>query len=260
LSPIPVTAAELCDRLRRERAELGPAAVMASDGDGTLWDGDIADALFDAALTRRALREPAREALRAEVAGTGAVPEAGADANRLGEQLREVHHAGGYHESQWFAMQSWAFAGFRHDEMAAFARLVLDEYAFDARTRPAMRAVLAWAERAGVPVYLVSASPEAIVIDATRRLGMDPARVIAMTPAEENGVIVPRLGREATYGPGKVVRLGAVIGDAPLLAAFGDSGWDAPMMARARLPVTVAAKPSLLARLADVAGVLALEL
>jgi phosphoserine phosphatase len=136
---------------------------------------------------------------------------------------------------------------------------VLDAFAFDAAVRPAMRHVIEWCGELGIPFLLVSASPEAIVREAARRLRLDEHGVIAMRPAMRGGVVLPELSATPTYGPGKVTRLTEHLGDAPLLAAFGDNTWDAAMLERAAFPVMVAPKPGLRERMVGVDGVFDME-
>src|SRR5690606_15540809 len=117
------------------------------------------------------------------------------------------------------------------------------------------RPLLAFAERNAHPFWLVSASPVAIVRAAARRLGVATDRCVAMQPALEGGELLPRLALEPTYAEGKVKRLRDRT-QAALLAAFGDSLYDAALIAEARLGVAVMPKPALVAALGPRALVL----
>ena len=235
---------ELCDRLDLAHAGLAPGAVIASDGDGTLWRGDIGDELFLAALRDQALREPAREALLDEAAIHGIDTPGAGDANDVAGLLFDALRAGRYDEERAFGMMAWAFAGWSLSELAVWSRRVLDDLDFEVAVRAELRPMLAWARDRSVPVWLVSASPLAIALEAARRLGIAAERVVAMEPAVERGMVQPRLGKRATYGEGKLLRLREAT-DAPLLAAFGDSGYDAAMLRAAELPVAVHPSPGL---------------
>jgi phosphatidylglycerophosphatase C len=251
-----VTAEGLCGRFEAS-LRAGAEGVIATDGDGTLWRGDIGDALFDTFVDGGRLREDARDAL------AGLAEEAGltsdGDANQLGRALRDAYRAGRLDEGRYFALQAWSYAGFGVDELGAACSEVLDAFGFDGAVRPAMRRILAWCRTRDVPVYLVSASPWRLVVEAARRLELEESRVVAMEPLVRDGRVLPVLASVPTYGPGKVARLAALLGDAPLLAAFGDSAWDAAMLERAAYPVMVAPKPALFSELSGFDGVFVLE-
>jgi phosphoserine phosphatase len=53
------------------------------------------------------------------------------------------------------------------------------------------------------------------------------------------------------YAEGKVDALLAAVGDRPLLAAFGDSAWDAEMLARAAVAGLVRPKEKLVAKVRE---------
>jgi phosphoserine phosphatase len=153
-------------------------------------------------------------------------------------------------------MMAWCFAGFGEDEVAVYAEAVLDEIGFDRAVRRFTAPLLRFAEQHAHPFWLVSASPLAVVRAAARRLGLDPARCVAMEPAIEGGELLPRLAREPTYAEGKVARLRQNT-EAALLAGFGDSLYDAALIAEGRIGVAVVPKPALVAVLG--AGALVLE-
>lgn len=251
-----LSAEALCRRFEAS-LDAGAEGVVASDGDGTLWRGDVGDALFDALVDAGRLRPAAREALATEAREAGLEP--AGDANRIATALREAFRGGRIEEARYFALQTWAYAGYRVEELAAECATVLDAFAFERAVRPTMRQVVAWCAARGVPFYLVSASPLAMVLEAARRLELPAESVVAMVPAVEDGVIAPRLAAPPTYGAGKVARLAEVLGGAALLAAFGDNTWDAAMLELAAYPVMVAPKPGLVARLAGFDGVFELE-
>ncbi|MSP26730.1 MAG: haloacid dehalogenase-like hydrolase [Myxococcales bacterium] len=252
-----VTTGELIVRLEAELLKAGDGAVIATDCDGTLWAGDVGEEMFELAFGERLLRDAARSALAVEARSCGLADDG--DANELGAALLIAQRAGRYDEGRAFAMMAWAFAGFTVTELAEFARRVLERFELARRQRVEMRAVLDWAEARGVPVHLVSASPHAIIEVAASVLDIAAPSIIAMRPSEEpEGVIAARLLGAPTYEEGKVLRLVEVIGERPLLAAFGDSGWDFAMLKAARVAVAVYPAPGLEARLSDGDGVLIL--
>jgi len=231
--------------------------IVASDGDGTLWRGDIAETLFIAALRERAIRSQALAALVAEATEHGVALSCQDDPNQVAGELLWANGAGDYPDLPAFAMMAWAFAGWRSEELAQFCRMVLDDFGFELARRPELGPVIAWTRRRGVPFWLVSASPLPIAQEAAARLELDPDRVVAMEPAQEAGMLLPRLASEPTYGAGKLRRLRARTA-APMLAALGDSCYDAALLAEARLAVAVSPSKELRARLAEIDGAVVL--
>ena len=234
---------ELTSRLERARlAE--PDGLVALDADGTLWSGDVGVDTFEAALVRGALHAAALPRLHAEADAFGLAR--ADDASAQARILYAAVTAGRVPEEHGFALMAWAFAGFSVPALDAFVASVLDETALDARLQGELAPVLAWASEHGVPCWVVSASPRAVIAAAVARLAIPATRVVAMTPVLEGGVVQPRLVEPLPYGPGKVHALREAAGDVPILAAFGDSAFDAPMLARAAVPVAVRPKSGLL--------------
>jgi len=258
-------AAALLERI--ERAWGGGAAALAFDADGTLWTGDVGVDLFEAFLEARGARSEAEEALRREAEAHGVAAEGGA--HEIARALYDAFNAERYPEDRAFAMMAWAFAGWGEDEVAAFAERVLEARGIDARIRASLGAVIEWARARGVDVFVVSASPRAIVVRGVRRLGVAAERVFAMTPAVRGGRLAPELAEAATYGDGKVRALARAVpalaaapfaqGESPILAAFGDSAYDAPMLRAARVPVAVAPSPRLTALAGTIPSLIVLE-
>jgi HAD superfamily phosphoserine phosphatase-like hydrolase len=252
------TTGEILGRMEAELARL-PGAVIASDADGTLWDGDVGIELFEALIAARGAREAAREALAAEARSIGL--DAGGDAPALVDALYAAYASDRYAHDRAFAMMAWVFAGWRRDELVAFCGRVLDAGRIESRIRPELRAIFRWAEERGVPAYVVSASPIAVVEAAVARLGLAVARVVAMTPAvDESGAILPRLAGPIVYGEGKLSALEEARAGArgALLAAFGDSAYDAAMLRAARVPVAVTPAPGLAALAPTIEGLVQL--
>jgi phosphoserine phosphatase len=76
-----------------------------------------------------------------------------------------------------------------------------------------------------------------------------------MTPVVREGVVQAELDGIATYRDGKMQRL-RQRSSAPLLAALGDSRYDAAMLRAASVPIAVHPNPGLVAELAGLAGVI----
>jgi phosphatidylglycerophosphatase C len=253
---LPVDA--IIARLSAEHARQG-VAVLASDADGTLWDGDVGIDLFEALLAAEGVREAARGRLAAE-AGELGITVNGRRPTSLAIALYAAYASDRYPHDRALAMMAWAFAGWHRDEVRAFAEQVLDEGRIEARIRPEMRRLLAWAEANGVPIYVASASPIAIVEAGVSRLGVTALRALAMTPAiDERGVLLPRIDGPIVNGDGKIRALEAAGVNGTILGAFGDSRHDAPMLRAARVSVAVTPAPHLREIASTIAGLIELE-
>jgi phosphoserine phosphatase len=243
--------AELTQRLDAA-LDAAPSGVLALDADGTLWSGDVGVDTFEAALARRVLKPAALPRLRAEARAHGLAEED--DATRQAEVLYTGVSAGKVPEDHGFAMMAWAFAGFTAPELDAFVASVLAENGLDARLHGELKPVLAWARERGVATWIVSASPRAVIAGAVVRLGIPAARVVAMTPVIDDGVVLPELVLPLSYGPGKVTALAEAAGPLPILGAFGDSPFDLPLLASATVRIAVRPKKSLVARADEAPG------
>jgi len=250
---------ELLLRLNRELDSSGQDSVaIASDGDCTLWRGDIGLALFVDLLSSGGVREAAREALIREAAVCQLDGAERMSAQELAQELLQANLDGRYADEPAFAMMAWAFAGWSNAELEPFCDKVLEGFGFDAAVFSHTRTMIGWAEQRDIPFYLVSASPHGAACAAARRLGLPTDRVIAMRPAERDGLLEPRLSERATYGEGKRVRLRQHIGKTPLLAALGDSSYDAAMMREAAVPIAVAPTDGALEVLGNIDGLVLL--
>ncbi|KYF57757.1 hypothetical protein BE08_15510 [Sorangium cellulosum] len=256
--PLPrVSTSDILRRIEAERGAAGAGAALAFDADGTLWEGDVGFDLFDAFLAGRCARPEAEAALRAEAEAFGVAAEGGA--HEIASALHAAFAAERYPEDRAFAMMAWAFAGWREDELAGLVDRVLEEKGHAGRIRPALLPILEWARSHGAPVFVVSASPRFVIERAVAPLGVAPERIAAMTPAVREGRIAPELGAPATYGEGKTRALERIFPELAVLAAFGDSAYDAALLRTARVPVAVAPSPKLLAVAGSVPGLLLLD-
>jgi phosphoserine phosphatase len=256
--PPRLSAAEVIALLSAE-LDRGGGGVLATDADGTLWDGDVAVDIFEALLEVEGVRDAARDALAADVEAIG-LTTLGKSPTALARSLYAAFAVDRYPYGRVFSMMTWAFAGWHEAELHDFAQRVLDDGRIEARIRPEMQRVLAWAEARKVPIIVVSASPIVIVKAGAARLGASVSRALAMTPAiGPDRVLLPRLEGLEIYGEGKVRALADVGVTEPLLAAFGDSHHDAPMLRASRVPVAVTPSHRLLEIASTIAGLVELE-
>ena len=250
-TPLTLAPDKLLDELSVMLGEAEPSkVVMAFDGDGTLWSGDVGEDLFHAAVRDGFLIEDARAALRAEAERYGIELHAAQDANTIASKLMAAYLAGQYPERETCAMMCWCFAGRPLSEVEALSRRVLEQEKLRNRLIPELAPVLDWARKRGVRCVLISASPRAIVELAGGLWGFEPRDVTAATPYVEAGVVAARLAAPVPYAEGKLSAAKALFGSARWLATFGDNVFDIDMLQAAELGVAVRPKPKLQAQLA----------
>jgi phosphoserine phosphatase len=249
------TSDDLWPRIEVLAREL-PGGVIATDGDGTLWAGDVGEDLFHAFLEKGRVEPPALEALR-QTARDHALSDAGTG-SEIARRIYAAYLGGGYPEERMCELMTWCFAGWTRSEVRAFAREVVDAGDLGPRLHAEVHAVLERARGVGIPTFLVSASPFDVVLDAGRRVGFAEERIVAALPVYEGEVMTAGVHAPIPYGPGKVSRLRERIGPHPLYASFGDNAFDVALLTAARVPVAVRPKPRLRARASEVAGLVEL--
>jgi phosphoserine phosphatase len=109
-------------------------------------------------------------------------------------------------------------------------------------------------------VYIVSASPRAVVEQAARLVGIAPEMTVAVRETcDERGLVTCGVERPIPYGAGKVTGLRRKLGERALYAAFGDNAFDVPLLLSAGIPVAVRPKARLVERAAEVPALVVLE-
>lgn len=235
------------DRLRRGRSR----AALAFDGDGTLWQGDVAEDVFHWAIQRELLGKVPEKDLERVARAHGL--EASGDSNEIAKVMFDAYADGRFPERTVCEIMAWCFAGHSRDDLARFAREALRDTGLDARLNRALDPVLDWARNQEVRVVIISASPRFVVEEAARRVDVGPKDIAATTPAFEGQRMLPRLVAPVPYAETKVLFGRELLGDATWLASFGDSVFDLDMLGAAELGVAVCPKPSLQARLGELA-------
>jgi len=250
-TPLTLAPERLVEELGAMLGETDPrSAVLAFDGDGTLWSGDVGEDLFHAAMRESFLLNEVEPALIAE-ATRHELPLNGArGANAVAAALFAAYLDGRYPERETCAMMTWCYAGRELEAVESFARDVLRATALASRLHGELEPILEFAERAGLRCVLVSASPRMIVEPAAALRGFAPAVVAAATPAVANGRVLARLQAPVRYAEDKLTAGRALFGDARWLAAFGDNVFDIEMLTTAEVGVAVRPKPKLDAQLA----------
>jgi len=240
----------------------GGGGVVASDGDGTLWSGDVGEDLFHAFLDHGDVADGAFEAICRE-ARDHALSDAGTGIE-VARRIYSAYLQGNFPEERVCELMAWCFAGWPLERVAAFARDVIDRGGLDARLHGEVLHVLDKVRAAGIETVLVSASPVAVIVEAGGRIGFRAEQVVAARPRlhADGATLLPEVDRPIPYGDGKVQRLRERIGPGrTLYAALGDNAFDVALLASARLGVAVRPKPRLRARVdaGEVPGVVELS-
>jgi phosphatidylglycerophosphatase C len=231
--------------------------VIASDGDGTLWSGDVGEDLFHELIERGPIADLALEGMRRQ-ALEHALSDAGSGPD-VARRIEAAYHAGHFPEERLSEIMTWCFAGWTRGRVEAFAHHVVDRCALEGRLQHEVLHVLDRARAAGIPTLLVSASPAAVVVAAGARIGFAPDQVVAARARFDGEVMLPEVERPIPYGPGKVSRLLERIGArGTLYAAFGDNAFDVALLASARIGVAVRPKTRLRQRAHEVPGLVEL--
>jgi phosphoserine phosphatase len=146
--------------------------VVATDGDGTLWSGDVGEDLFEAFVEHGEVAAPALEAIRRE-AREHALSDAGSGPD-VARRIYEAYVDGRFPEERVCELMAWCFAGWTRDRVQAFARDVVDRGGLEARLHREVVRLVERARSAGIETVLVSASPVAVVVEAGARVGFTP--------------------------------------------------------------------------------------
>jgi HAD superfamily phosphoserine phosphatase-like hydrolase len=196
--------------------------VAAFDCDGTLWSGDVGERFFDWELrsgevVSPALEQPMRDRHAAYRRGE-------VDETTMCGEMVTMHR--GIEESKLMAAAGWFF----------------DQY-FVEQIFPEMLELVRRLQENGCEVWAVSSSNEWLIRAAMRHVNIPESRVLAGKVELDGGVATDRLIRVPS-GPGKPAALREVARK-EIDTAFGNSRWDAEMLAIAKCPVAVNPNPDL---------------
>lgn len=248
-------AEQIIRRITRA-AEKG-GGVVATDGDGTLWSGDVGEEQYLTFIDSGEIAPEGHAALVREAVRHGVDPSG--DARALGHRIYDAYLAGTYPEEPVCELMAYCFAGKTRAEVKAFAARVIAHANLAARLHPELSYVLDEVRGRDIELFLVSASPIDVVVEAGRVAGIDEHHVVASTPCYVTGVMLPDVERPIPYGPGKAHHLEARVEDRSLLAAFGDNVFDLVMLRDAKIPVAVRPKARLRERASELANLVELE-
>ncbi|MGC4089704.1 MAG: haloacid dehalogenase-like hydrolase [Polyangiaceae bacterium] len=247
--PLILDGADLVEKLR-ELADAQPSGLLAFDGDGTLWSGDVGEDVFHAAVGQSLLREEPLAALRREAEAHGF--SSTGDSNEIAKRLFDAYLEHRYPERDVCAMMTWCYAGMQRAELSALATQTFAARGLSQRLHRELEPVFDFARARGLRTLVVSASPQPIVETAAQQWQLAAGDIIASRAAEQGGVILDRLGTPVPYADGKPKALRALVPNAHLLAAFGDNAFDVELFQAAELAVAVRPKPALRRRFGEV--------
>jgi len=195
--------------------------VAAFDCDGTLWSGDAGETFFDWEIKKGIVSAEVATSMRARYADykAGNVSE-----DDMCGDMVTMHR--GLQES---ALMDAAEEFFNH--------------AFPGKIFPEMRELVQRMRKAGCEVWAVSSSNEWVIRAGMKHFGIPEDRILATAIEIHDGIITDRLIRIPS-GAGKPKALGDVV-KKNVDAAFGNSRWDAEMLAMAKHGFAVNPNPDL---------------
>jgi HAD superfamily phosphoserine phosphatase-like hydrolase len=209
-------AADFVDSVLRLQLQL---AVF--DCDGTLWAGDSGEGFFDWELDQGVVSDEVVRWARARYAD---------------------YKAGKVSEDDMCGEMASMHRGLAESEVQEAARKYFDEN-FVRQIFPEMRDLVGRLRDSGCDVWVVSSTNEWVIQAAMQHFGIDRKQILAASTQIENGGITDRLIRVPS-GAGKPRAIRDVIKKDPG-AAFGNSRWDADMLAIAGDAFAVNPNPDL---------------
>jgi phosphoserine phosphatase len=195
--------------------------IAAFDCDGTLWSGDAGEGFFDWEIKQ------------------GVVPAEVGDAMR--SRYLE-YKAGRVSEEEMCGEMVTMHQGMTEAAMMKVASDFM-EHAFAGHIFPEMQELVTRLRENGCDVWAVSSSNEWVIRVGMKPFGIAEDHILATKVQLEYGVITDRLACIPS-GPGKPKVLGEVVKRA-IDAAFGNSRWDAEMLAMAKHAFAVNPNPDL---------------
>jgi HAD superfamily phosphoserine phosphatase-like hydrolase len=195
--------------------------VAAFDCDGTLWSGDAGESFFAWELEEKVVADDIADAMRARYAEyrAGRVPE-----DVMCGEMVTMHRNMIEADVQRAATR--------------FFDLKIAEQIF-----PEMRSLVRQLAAQGCDVWAVSSTNEWVIRAAMRHFGIARDHVLAASVAIDHMRVTDRLLRIPS-GDGKPKAIREVVRK-DLDAAFGNSRWDADMLAIARHPFAINPNPDL---------------
>jgi HAD superfamily phosphoserine phosphatase-like hydrolase len=196
-------------------------AVAAFDCDGTLWSGDAGETFFDWEIKKGIVSAEVGGGMRARYAD---------------------YKAGKVSEDDMCGEMVTMHRGLRESAVMEAAEEFFN-HAFPGQIFPEMRELAQQLQKSGCEVWAVSSSNEWVIRAGMKHFGIPENRILATAVETRDNVITDRLIRIPS-GAGKVTALREVA-KKNVDAAFGNSRWDADMLAMATHGFAVNPNPDL---------------
>jgi HAD superfamily phosphoserine phosphatase-like hydrolase len=201
--------------------------VAAFDCDGTLWSGDAGERFFDWELRESYVFPNAAKR---------------ADLSRYWRHRYAAYKRGEVDEKTMCGEMVTIHEGISEARMMAAANRFFDEL-FVGQIFPEMRELIRLLQKKGCEVWAVSSSSEWVIRAAMKHFGIPEGRILASKVELDGGLATNRLIRVPS-GHGKPEALREFVGK-QIDAAFGNSRWDAEMLAMAKHAFAVNPNPDL---------------
>ena len=193
----------------------------AFDCDGTLWSGDVGEGFFRWEMEQSIISE--------EIAGWA-------------RARHQDYRAGLVDEDTMCGEMVTLHSGLTDTDLHAAAGTFFYQNMLDT-IFPAMETLVKKLHDTGCEIWAVSSSNQWVVQAGARHFGIPPERTLSAEVFVENGLATDRLVRVPS-GPGKPQAIQDVVNRTPD-AAFGNSKWDADMLAMAKAGFAVNPSPEL---------------
>lgn len=194
-------------------SEEGRRRIACFDADGTLWRGDIGEALLRWLIAGRLLK----------------------DVDYDIDLWEDYEHRVSLNRTQGYIHAVALMQGTPETQVQGWCRQMA--YAWP-NYRPEMKGLVDFVRGHGVQVFIVSASNRWIIAEAGPYMGFKPGETLGISLDVEDGVLTSRAQHPVTCNAGKVEAIDVHIGQRPLMA-FGDSLGDLEMLEYAQFPFVV---------------------
>jgi phosphoserine phosphatase len=195
--------------------------IAAFDCDGTLWSGDVGERFFDWELRQGNI-----------------VPDVSVSAMR---ERYASYKRGEVDETTMCGEMVTLHRGIPEESITNAAAHFFDQ-CFASHIFPEMRELVRLLHETGCEIWAVSSSNEWIIRAGMKHFRIPDNRILAATVEIDAGIISDRLIRVPS-GPGKPEALRKVVKGIDV--AFGNSRWDAEMLAMAKQAFAVNPNPDL---------------
>jgi phosphoserine phosphatase len=195
--------------------------VAAFDCDGTLWSGDAGETFFDWEIRTGLVPASVGQAMRARYAD---------------------YKAGKVSEDDMCGEMVTMHAGMTETELMQAATQFMNDQ-FPGRVFPEMRELVERLQQNGCEIWAVSSSNEWAIRAGMKQFGILENRILAAKAELEDGIVTKRLIRIPS-GPGKPKALREMVRK-NIDVAFGNSRWDADMLAFATHAFAINPNPDL---------------